>query len=411
MTKQKQLVLFENTIRGLMYVRLDMEFSSNEHIQGFKVDVLSVIESLSNTITYLNLKFIDEVGDFLSRVWIPPNAIFTLSYGKDEKTTKTSTFKMSALQYKQLNDSKMHPILVELTLVSDVWEELILNTHSRSWTNKKYSTVVADIATEIGVTATDIQPTHSLTNVLQPDWTNLHLLKWITKQAESDAHRGQYMCSIDRNGRFIFKTMDDFFSKKSVKSIYFNNASQLVNDGTLEGFNWFSTSQQYMPVITQGGAGMETFYFDFETKTFKTSKLSITDRPERQLSDWQFLSSEHAHSVKRYDGGRNPQTDIVATNRMLSAANGVYTMDFYIEADYELNIGDIIEVLMPTQSVYRGVELNDQYAGHWMIHKLVNSFNVTTQTKFTHLFLVRNGINGSQYTGLTKSATGKKITK
>lgn len=400
------IVLFERGSTDRYYIKLEIENESEDSfITSFEIDSISVIENMIGNTTFLNIKFIDNHGVLINTHPIIPDKTISLTYGISKENSITSNFKIASMKVESLNKVDTEQMLVSMDLIHDKWDEMIKKTYSKSWKNKKLSEVLEDVVSEIEFDETDIEETSTAQDVIQPNWTNSKMLKWLTKNSINTSGIGGYVYYLTLDNKFSFTTFDKLYDKKPVKDINHISISEFD-----QGYNFLKIENNYIPTLIDGGFGMDYTYFDYNTKKYVTKSKVLTDINERQLSDWYYLAEDHMQPSKHYDGGRNINTDDIINNRILTTANSVQKIEFYIQGDNEIHIGDLINLKIPvSKSVRDGEVINETYSGYWLVWKVAHLFTTKDSSYHTHLFLTRNGINGKKIEGLVKTDKGKEI--
>jgi len=399
------IVLFEKTLQNTYFIRLTVDYEGDDVLTAFRIQTVSVIESLMHNSTYMNVKFIDGGGELLNDYPIIPDSEFTITYGRSHEESVVSKFKLSTISMDQMSTHDTNMIAINIDTIHDKWESLFKKTVSRSWSNKKYSEIVKLLMDEIGVTDTEIEETNITTNVIQPEWTNAQLLKWIAKNATSTNGSNGFVYYLTLKGKFVFTTYDSLYNKKPVKTIDYSNVN-IYGDGA----NLLSVDVKYMPTLNNGGFGLNYTYFDYDNKEFVNDSKTITDINEKQISDWYYISESHNEPSKRIYGGRDTRVVDSVNNRIILSSNSVQKIDIFVGGDTTLNIGDIVDLNIPVPEIIRvDVTKNEMYSGRWLVWKIAHLFDGEKGDYYTHLFLTRNGINGKRIKGLIKTDTGKQL--
>jgi hypothetical protein len=403
----KKLHIINTAISDTYYLAVHMETDkqNDDTIESFSVNQVSIIETVLSGTPYLNLKFTDGHGDLISQKPIIPDKTFHVAFGTRQKDSIVSKFKLSQFSAQSMNSESMSDIFISGNFISDKWENLFKKTYSRSWSKVRYSDVVRDIATQAGFEKLDIEETGDLYEVIQPNWTNNHFLKWLCKRSLNQKGIGGYFYAIRLDGTFIFKTFDSCFEQKPKKSFNYHTK------GDPNGFNSFTMNTSYMPTLVHGGFGLKTLHFDYNTKSFTSDNITLDTFNERQLSDWYYVAKSHMEPSKLLYGGRDTDLLDVAQNQIITNSNSVHKTEIQVVGDQKLQLGDIINLRIPNSGAKQQQDtlLNEMYSGYWFIWKVAHLIDGNNRKYITHLFLMRNGINGLNVKGLVKTSTGKDI--
>lgn len=405
-----EYVLLDKARPDEYYIRIyiDALDSDKDQLISSRVISISVIESIMGGSTYLNLKLIDGTGDLINNKLLIPSEVFNVAFGVNKESSTTAKFKLSSYDVDVINQGNMDQVVVSMTLISDKWEGLFKTSHNRSWNTKRFSEVATAIGEELEL-ITDVEESFGRHTIIQPNWTNTQMLKWLTGNAINANQIGGYFYALTLDGKILFKTYDNLFSQKPKKEInHFNTKI----DNNKEGFNLFSSKTNYMPTLNNGGFGLDYGYFDYDTKTFVEKSKTIEDIKERQLSDWYYIAKEHIGNGKYLYGGRNTSVDDVVQNRLLTSSNSVNKVEIYVSGNNDLVIGDVINLIVPTSNFKKQETIvNELYSGYWLVWKIAHLFDIEDDKYTTHLFLMRSGMNGLSIKGLVKTSTGKNLKK
>lgn len=405
------LTIFEKGVKGKYYLKLSIEFEADDDINlsAFSISSVTVIETIMGSTPYLNIKFIDAIGELISLYPLIPDVEFVIKYGKSKEESQESKFKLSTINYSPLSNADMESILVTSDMIHNKWEEMFKKTLSRSWKDKKYSEVIQEVVKDMEFDDIDIEETSKTFDIIQPNWTNSTFLKWLTSNSVNKQNIGGFVYFITLDNRFVFSSMDNLYNNKPKKTINHSLSTSGVKDNT-GGYNFINIKNNYMPVLNQGGFGQEHMHFDYNNKEFVKDKKVITDIKERQLSDWYYIAESHVEPSKLVYGGRDTNIKDVVDNNILNSANSVQNVDMYINGDIDLHIGDLVNIRIPvSKKLKESSVINDTYSGHWLIWKVGHIFDIDSNNFITQLFLTRNGINGKDLTGLVKTSIGKKV--
>ena len=400
------LTLFEKSVNDDFYVGLTIDDGKEDNsLITQSVTSVSLIETMLSSSTYLNVKFMDGVGEIMYDKTIIPDNEFEVTYGINKEENSVSKFKLSKLSINQMNISDMDTFYITADMIHNKWESLFKKNESRSWKKKKYSEVVEDIVKEIGIEVYDIEDTKEKYDVIQPNWTNAQMLKWLTNRSVNSEGIGGYVYFFRLDGTFVFKSLHSLYGEPAVMDMHFAGTTR---DKT--GFTNLTIDNNYMPTLNSGGFGIKYEHFDYDTKTYITGEKKITDIDERQLSDWYYIPEKHNSPDKLYYGGRDMDTESVSENAILSSSNSVQRATVGLSGTTTLKIGDIINMIIPISNklIINNPMINQTHSGHWMIWKIVHMFDMEAETYETKLFISRSGING-EVNGLIQTPKGKDI--
>lgn len=404
MAETKKIVLFEEEWTDNFYIKLESDHDSA--VSGLQISSIGVTETLSSGSPFLVLYMQDSYGDLINHTYISPDAVYDLYLGKDQHNNVKSSFTMSVNNMENVHVGKTETIALDLTFMNDKWDKFIRDPYSRSWKNTSYSDVVKEIITENDFSDVDVEDTNGKYDVIQPNWSNMKFVKWLSQQAVNEEGNGGFDFGVTLDGRMIFKSLDTLYKSKPKKSVILASPNKDV-DFT---FHNFSIKQNYAPMLIQGAGGLNYTYFDYDTKKYITGTKSIDQSKTRQLSDWAFIAEEHNTSKKIHDGGRDTDTPTVAESRITAVANSIQKVTIKMAGDAEIHIGDVINIIIPS-SEFSSTLLNEKYSGYWLVGEVLHDIDFDAKTFQSNLILIRAGINGTKLEGLIKTTKGKQIGK
>jgi hypothetical protein len=403
-----KLTLLNDEIVDGFFVDMFVDSDVEDRLISSGFSQISIIDSLVDPVSFVNLKMMDGTGQTINDKIISPDETIQLKFGKNMNNYVLGKFKLSTSKYLSDENTSSNSIIINSTLISDKWDALMKKTYNRAWRKVRYSDVVKIIADEIGITITDIEETEGIYTVIQPNWTNNQLLKWLVQQSKTTEGNSGYFYTINLDGKFIFKTYHTAFSKKPVKRLehYYKNITDQ------KGYTNLLIDNSYMPTLIRGGFGVESIHFDYEQKKWIESDSVIDQYQERQLSDWYYIDKNHIEPSRVFYGGRNTDNENVTKNKVIDMANSVHKVQLHVEGDASYNVTDIINliVLAPKFDTDQQTTINESYSGYWMIWKIAHLLDNTARNYITQLFLMRSGINSVNNKNFVKTLTGKDIT-
>lgn len=402
MAYKKKIVLFEEEWTDNFYMKLESDHDSAA--SGLQVSSIGITETLSFGSPFLVLYMEDAYGDLINHTYISPDASYDLYIGVDKNNNSMSSFSMSVNSMENASIGKPQNIAIDLTFMNSKWDKFIRDTYSRSWKEKSYGDVVKEIATENGFITDDIEDTTGKFDVIQPNWSNLKFIKWMSKQAVNADGNSGYDFGLTLDNRLIFASLDKLYSGKAVKALILSDPT---NDTDVL-FGSITIKQNYAPMIMQGAGGLKYTYFDYDTKTYVTDTKDITDSNSRQLSDWAFIAEEHSTSTKMFDGGRDTNTPNVAATKVANTSNSIQKITITTKGDIDLHIGDTVNIVIPS-SEFSKTLVNEKYSGYWLVGEVLHNIDFTNKMFESNLTLIRAGINGTELKGLVKTSKGKVV--
>jgi hypothetical protein len=395
--------LIEEQFDTNYYVKVQSDFDSQ--LLFGSMNSLLMVESLTAGSPMMVMRFLDNLGVLVNSTYISPDASYDVFFGKDKLSTKKGSFSLSTNDGKSLGAGNIENVAMDINFLSNNWFNVLYKSASRSWSSVYYSDVVQQIAEECGFTNIDVEKTDEKVDVIQPNWSNYQMIKWLAKHAKSAEGITGYEILAKLDGSFSFKTYNTLFKQAPLKNLYLSTTQ--VGDNMLYGLN---TVQQYAPLIKNGAAGQHYVYFDYDNKQFVTGNKTLSSTKQAQLSDWFFVSQDHDIAYKNFFGGRDIKTEDVVESKIAGMANSIQEIRTTIMGDVKLHIGDIVNVVLaPSKKSTKPI--NEMYSGYWMISQVTQIVDFGAKQVRTDLRLMRAGLNGRSLKNLVKSSTGKQIAK
>lgn len=395
------VTIYEEFMQDRLYIKVDSEHDTS--MVGAEIVSVNLIEGFRYATPFFVLKMIDHHGDSIHHTYFSPSTPYNVYLGEDVESAKKSSFLLGSLGNENINGGKPEEIGISAHFIMDNWKEWLSDVHSRSWNDSYISDVVEEIGTDMEFDVVDVEPTKFARNLIQPQWTNYQLMKWFSKHAINQANLGGYQVGVRLDNKLMFRTLDYLYQQEPVKEVVFG-------DGTLEdNFKNLDLKQNYSDMIGQGAGGLNYSYFNYDTKEWVFNKTNVSDLNISQLSDWHLIAKEHETADNLFYNGRDPNTKIVAENRINNVADSMLTLDITIAGDITLHMGDVVNIIVPASQFSKNI-LNTVYSGHWTIGKVNHQITSDQNRLFTtHLTLMRQGFNGTNFTEFAKTKKGRNI--
>jgi len=400
--------IFEYNLDNKQVIRLSADVTDPLSVLSISTVVLE--EQLGLGSPMLSINMVDGLGDVLGKFLFDPTMVFTLSYGLTEDTLQNATFKFASSKYENASSGSSTNILTTVNFIGSHWEGFLKDTHSRSWTQKRYSAVASTIAAEIGYTA-DVEETKDFHNVIQPDWTNYQLLKWMAENAVNTKDIGGYFVGLTLDKRLIFRPVDHLAEVVPAATYVLNDSDKKQSDDELDYFRAFLVKNDYVSSVAKAASGVKYMYFDFATGQFINGESKVSTSKQRQLSDVFYIADEHENAPNRYYGGRNTNTPSLSENNVLNSANSINRATISIEGNTFLHAGDVLNMIIPSNLAHIDNVIEEYYSGYWLIERIAHVFNMNNGKVVSNITLIRPGINSPLISGYVKSTKGKKITE
>lgn len=93
---------------------------------------------------------------------------------------------------------------------------------------------------------------------------------------------------------------------------------------------------------------------------------------------------------------------------MSEVSSSLQEVKIQTEGNSYVKIGDVVEVVIPTQPDQYTQPYNEMYSGYYVVSEIEHLFSLGGQTSFnTRMTLSRQGIDGKEHPNLTRSTVGK----
>ncbi|MDA3807082.1 MAG: hypothetical protein PF440_04130 [Thiomicrorhabdus sp.] len=421
---QKKLYTIDKT--DDMYISLEADDTS-PLIQVTPVSLV-ISEAFSFATPVITATFIDGLGIYFNLDKMNTDDVYWLNIGKDLKNSQRFPMKISKVSLKNTVGGTNSQLAFKVSFVHYGWSELLNKRHNRAWTNLRYSDVMQVIADECKYNKVTIEPSSkNKETLIQPYWSNLTMMKWIQERANPlnfNEHM-EYWCTY--KGEFIFKSIsgiiaenrNDIVNKvipvirlEGQYSKEFEREEITDNNGKIPNyFSNFQASEYYLDSVISGAGGATSMYYDFSTGKYTNNNVKISDTYATQLSDWNSIKTSHEVTGMRMFGGRDTSNTDNAFAKLSSISLSTNQFEVTLENSFNLHVGDVIEVIIPTDKEVNKIPVNVFYSGIYIVASVTHLIPIGDSIAITTANLARHGFDGKDMTGYTKTKTGKFIGK
>lgn len=403
------ITLLERSIANNYYIKLNMSETldqvNTKRLSQYDVSSIVITESMLSSTTHLNVKFIDHNGSLLTTAPLLPSNVFDVYYGKTEETAKVSKFRYSTVKMEPLSGMKQEEFFINSDMILVDWKKMFVNNYSRSWNDKKYSEVVTDILSEFDFEKVEVEETKRLSNVIQPQWNNATMLKWLARNAVNMSETGGYVYYMTLDNEFYFKTIENIIHNTKPKKI---EHYTFVNDDT--GFNYSKITNDYFTINNEGGLGTNHTHFNYNTKQFVSDTVTVEDLLQHQLTDNTMYHVDDVSPTYNVFGGRDTNTGKVVSNYMTNVLNSSSKIEISLNGRNDIKIGDKIDLIIPVSRqmiTFSESIINEQYSGYWIVWKISHIFDLKTNKYITKAYMFRDGVNNLDTKDFLTTSTGK----
>ena len=277
---------------------------------------------------------------------------------------------------------------------------LIDTTYKRGW-NKSIKEVLVDIVTEeLGIDEYEISDSLDYAKlIVQPNWTNAQLFTYLKNTLVGMNGDAGWYCYIKvYHGKyiFVFKHVNEF-NTADIKFRYIVG-SQSLPDAI--GAYAYRTWDNYGLFRLFGSRQQNYSYFDYDSGQYVDSSVDT--------SGYASLTQYFGIETNDTEGGINPPTGRstdyssdsmgMVKSSFYKRVSGLSKMMLTAQGNMHICPGDKINVTF-ANSISSGMMNNYQYAGDWIVEKVIHMYSTTYMNK---LLLTRNGIDTTLDTTLLK---------
>jgi len=280
-------------------------------------------------------------------------------------------------------------------------EGLLSPQRGRALTGNLKTSLERISAEELEISSTEVGASLDYDKrVLQPQWTNIKLLRYLKKNLGGRNNEAGYYCFIkNQNGEkiFVFKSTNELFSSSlRYKFIVSHKQYQdfypvmdyrlLDNSGLLSDF---------------GAQDLNHYYFDYNSGTYEHLSSPISGYSGLTQN---FLIDKDNDSEFKFTTGlgrSNAFTEDFSEkirNILFDKLTNLAHMWISTWGLENISPGDIVLVIFG-EALKRGKLFSYQHAGYWMVKRVVH---IIGQTYLTNLLLVRAGVDTDIETSLVE---------
>ncbi len=388
---------------------ISLETESETEVLKSNVESINLIETLGSLSPIMVLRFQDFMGDIVTTTTVYPDGVYNLNIGKTMEDLEQFSFSVSKNKFQNLNRSYLESIGCALYFISDKWPLLFKNKFNRGWKQQKISYIVNQIVSEIGFEGIDIEATEGKFNHIQPNWTNLQFIDWLSKQAFSTNGVAGYEYGATLNNNFFFKSFNELLNQEPKKEIIlgqlFDEKSQEFSQATD-----LAIEQNYAEIMREGGGGYRYQYFDWFNKENISESLRISETSQRQLSDWYYIAESHEDAANFKMLSRDLNASRAIEHRITHLTTSIQKVEVKIEGDITIHIGDVVNLVIPSAR-FKTDPFNEFYSGYYLVSEVEHRLeSLNKERKFdTVLKLTRQGVDNTDLQGFVESGKGKQL--
>lgn len=395
--------IFEHDLNNALYTKLETTDKDVALVYG-NIHSLVLSEALDMGSPVLKTRFMDSLGNLTSISYYSPDALYNFYFGETKAAALKSEFSLAINKSTAFGVGTLENTSNEITFLNSKWLNTLSTPVSRSWNQVKHSDVVNQLATEAGSATTYIEETDLPHNVIQPAWTNFHLMRWLSNHSVSKDGLAGYQFAVRNDGNLLFASFNHLFQQPSKLTLHLTETSPA--DKSMYGFHLL---QNYASMVKQGALGYTYNWYDYANREFNQGNRLITDTAQPQLSDWWYAAKSHVQPAKWLDAARDSEAIQQAEAKMMNMAHSIQEAETSVNGTPNLHVGDIVNLVIKPAQRLEAKHYVEQYSGNWMIAKISHVVDFVEKHVRTDLKLIRAGVNANtqKSTALVKTTAGK----
>lgn len=403
-----------------MFIKLssNMEIS----ITNIKPIMLTLTERLDMGSPSVVFDFVDGNGDLANLNLPQSDAVFYLDMGRSIINTKRLNLRLSKMMSVNSTGGSER-LTYRMFFVHHCWDKFIGETKNRGWGEKNPSEVVEEIAKECGWERTLIANADANLLMIQPNWTNSEMIKWITESSTTDGGRPRYCGRVD--GTFLFKSIQSMIKEQSdlamkgdiplLRMEGQDTTSQREpenqkNKDIPKYFTNYQINESHAETRLAGGGGVRSYTYDSHSDRFMIDTWDVSDVEGQQMSDWTATATELTKSNTFMYNGRGSENKQKALSKISAAVDDAVSLDISTEGSLEMRVGMMLEIMIPIPPSVGSTEpYNIMYSGFWMTAAVKHVVNFSKSNMSTSTNLIRSGHDSKQLSGSAKTKGGKFV--
>lgn len=404
-----------------LYISLssDLEVSLNG-ITPIRIEMSEVFNSAS---PMLSFEFTDANGDFVNHHKIPPNAIFYFDIGYTPLDSIRVNLRCSKRVMLNQRPGYSEQVAFKMFFVLSNWHEFVSKKKNKAWKDTLHSDIAKDLLSSfssVDVSTTTTQPAF----FVQPYWSDYDALRYIRNRSfTSNGGHMEFGARLD--GSFMFKSTGDMISEQkdiaAKGEIPVFRLEGQIQDTDLRKqaykantaptyFMHYTAEEEYLGAVGAGAGGVAAMFFDNESGEYIKTDMTYSDTIAPQLSDWGSIMEADETTAVRVFGGRDSDVIEESTNMLVDLVDSVNRFEITTERAIGIHIGRMVEIIIPTspnsgsivpQSIF--------YSGFYLVCGVHHVVNFSRSTVTTTISLMREGYDGKQLEGYSRSIAGKFI--
>lgn len=285
--------------------------------------------------------------------------------------------------------------------------QLLTHRRSRALSGDVKTTLEDMARTDFQITSSEVGASLSYEKtILQPNWTDAKLLRYLRTNLKGKNNEGGYQCFIkvtQGNPTFVFKSLDEILTSPVVYKFIVGH-KEYKDFYPIGGYQVYDDSG----ILTDIGAKQQNYgFFNYDTGVWTEGAIDIDSCPA--LSEFYLVDADK-------DADANYMFRTGRSNDFTSDFQGRARNDFYLRISNFVHMwastwglenlapGDIVEVVF-AEALERGQLFLYQHSGLWMVKRAVHIFGTSYMT---NMLLTRCGIDTDISTTLQEVTNRKR---
>lgn len=404
-----------------LYISLssDIDVSLNS-ITPIRIEMSEVFNSASPMMTF---EFTDANGDLTNHTRIPQNAVFYFDIGYSPLNATRIELRCSKKVLLNQRPGSSEQIAFKMFFVLSNWHEFVSKKKNRAWKDTSHADIVRDLLASFP--SAEISPTSTTPEFfVQPYWSDFDALRYIRNKSFT-SNGGHMELGARLDGSFVFKSTGDMILEQKdaalKKEIPIFRLEGQIPDEVLRNeayadneaptyFMHYTAEDEYLSAVGAGAGGVSAMFFDTKTDTYVKTDMTYADTTAPQMSDWSgVMTADEGTSIRVY-GGRDADVVEESTNMLVDLVDSINKFEITTERALGIHIGRMVEVIIPTPpQIGSIVPQNIFYSGFYLVCGVHHVVNFSRSTVTSTISLMREGCDGKQLDGYSRSIAGKFV--
>jgi len=260
---------------------------------------------------------------------------------------------------------------------------------------------------EIGVSKTEVGASLNYEKtIIQPNWSNAKLLKYLKNNLSGALGEGGYVCFI-KNVRgekiFVFKSFDEL-SMSTIKYKFIVGPGVFPDYYPVSKYKIFDNSPLIIDYLRKGQLYT---YFDYDTGEYTSDSVSLEE--VTSLTQYLLVNKDelpHGGSVALLRRNNDFTSDYKGKvkNSYYAGMRDLISMWISTHGLENISPGEVVQVVFG-EMFSRGRLFLYQHSGRWLVKRVVH---ILGQTFLTNLLLIRSGVDTDEPNSLVEAVRRRR---